>query len=252
MICWIRPLRTFFALLCFVCFNACHSDVKESTPNTPKTIDNHSTKPLNCPVTLSANTHKKWQSDQAWLSFIIIENDSFDVSLGDDCDGDMKNLWQDIKRFEKLIEKHNPKLSQISGLFGQNLFHFPATKEQIKRFVDKKAANVSLTFKLKSYDRSTPAGGMEIQHASRQFLMQTLQEYINQEHKPIIDTYLNEHGLKMGGYSGEKLQYCYKSFNRCEYLFTEPIAQDKNIDFEFIGSGFDGWEFDHDKQENTD
>ena len=255
MICWIRHFRFYFLIVSLACLIACHdtNKINEAPKTEPfETPDKLVSKPLNCPAILTAHRYKKWKTGQVWLRFQIEQNKNYEPNLGDACHGDMKNLWQDIKYFEELIEEYNPKLSHISRLFGQNLDYFPATKEQVKHFVDKKAADVSLTSQLKSHDRSTQEGGMEIQRASRRFLMQTLQEYFNQEHKPIIDTYLNEHSLKMGHYSGEKLQFCYKSFNRCEYLFTKPISQNENLDFEFIGMGFDWWQFEHDKPEKTD
>jgi len=84
--------------------------------------------------------------------------------------------------------------------------------------------------------------------------MKALQEYLDQEHKPIIEAYLNEHGLKMGRYSGEKLQFCYKSFNRCSKYneFNQSANLNDELDFEFFGAWSGGWKFEHDKQGKTD
>ena len=256
MICWIRHLRTIGLLLCSYGLYACYgneSSLENTKTSTPKTVNNPVLQPLNCPAILTTRTYNKWKTDQVWLSFIIEQNKNYKPNLGDACNGDMKNLWQDLKRFNPLIEKHDPKISHISGLFGQNLNHFPATKEQVKHFVDKKAADVSLTSHLKSHDRSTLEGGLKIQRASRQFLMKTLQEYLDQEHKTIIEAYLNKHSLKMGHHSTEKLQFCYKNFNRCsKYIkFNQSVDLNNEFDFEFFGAWGDWWNFEHDKQKKT-
>ena len=257
MICWIRHFRVYFLIVALGCLNACddisHVDKGPKTIPLP-TSDELVSKPLNCPAILTARTYKKWKTDQVWLRFQIEHNKNYEPNLGDACRGDIKNLWRDLNRFDPIIEEYTPKLAHISGMFEPNLNRFPVTTKKLKNFVNNRATEISFTESLKTYNRSTLEGGLEIQRASRQFLMKALQEYLDQEHKPIIEAYLNEHGLKMGRYSGEKLQFCYKSFNRCsKYVeFNQSANLNDELDFEFFGAWSGGWKFEHDKQGKTD
>ena len=165
----------------------------------------------------------------------------------------MKNLWQDMKRFESKIEKHYPNIDHITGLFTYNSDYFPTTKEQIKRFIADKADEVTLKAKLSLHDRSTLNGALEIKRLSTEFIIESVQEYLDQEHKPMIENTLAEKNIKMGSYSAEKLGYCYRFLRRCGDLpINKNTTENDEPDFMFIGVTFDWWKFEHGNHEKTD
>jgi len=249
MTCWIKYLSILTLGFSIIGISACQNNqrTKEVINDTPLEVNKESlAEPLNCPAIFETATHaNRSKPDQIWLSFQIKQNANYKEELGDACKGDMKILWQDIKRFEPLIEEHSPHIRYISGLLGNNLKYFPVTEKQIKYFIDNEAIQKSLSSKLKLHDRSTLEGGLKIQEASRSFLTQALQDYLNQEHKPILESYLKDYNLKIGPFLGEKYQFCYKSYNRCEYLVEDSPPEYNNLDFEFIGVALGWWEFEN-------
>ena len=256
MTCWIRYLGILICCVGAIVLAACQNN--EPSFQAPKTtttqpVETSLPEPLNCPIIIEAYESKnKRDGDKVWLSFQLKENSKFNSALGDACEGDMKNLWQDLKRFDHQIEKYRHNMQYIHGLFGYNLNYFPVTKAEIKSYFDEAADTVHLKEKLNKHDRSTLEGGMKIQRASRDFFMKTLQAYLDQEHKPIVEKTLINHDVTMSDFMAEKLKFCYKSFNRCEYIATDTTKVDDEIDFEFIGVWLGWWTFEQDKQDKQE
>ena len=256
MTCWIKHLGIFIYITWIVTLSACQNnepslEALETPAGQP--LETSLPETLNCPIIIEPYESKnKRDGDKVWLSFQLKENSKYDSTLGDACEGDMKNLWQDLKRFEHQIEKRRPNIKYIHGLLGYNLDYFPVTKTEIKSYFDKAADTVGLKEKLNKHDRSTLEGGMEIQRASRDFFMKTLQAYIDQEHKQIVEKTLINQDIKMSNFMAEKLRFCYKSFNRCEYIGADTTKTDDEIDFEFIGVGFGWWAFERDKEDKSE
>lgn len=254
MICWVKHFGTLIYVAGAMGITACQDNgpsIEASDTSTKQSTEIPLAEPINCRAILEAKTFEsKRHGDQLRLMFFIQRNTNFNEALGDACEGDMKNLWQDFKRFSPLIEEHAQNLSHISGPLGYNLDYFPVTRAEIKRYVDEAATETLLAEKLALYDRSTLEGGMEIQRASRKFLMKTLQTYLEQAHKPIIESALTNN-ISLDEYGGEKLQYCNNSFNRCEYLPPNKTIKNQ-FNFEFIGVGIDGWTFKQDTDNKSE
>jgi len=257
MTCWIKLLSSLFSVFGVIILIACNSseqNFEHTEKHGQELLEAQLIEPPNCPVIIAAYVSKnKLNNDQVGLSFQIEENPNFDSVSGDACEGNIKNLWPDLKRHSKLIEEHSQNLRHIYGFLGRNLDYFPITKADVKRYVDEAATAARLKEKLNSYDRNSLEGGLKIAGDSRTFLYQTLQSYLDQEHKPIIENILVKTKTKMGRFQGEKLQFCYKSFNRCEYLVTRTkTSQNEEFDFEFFGVAFDWWGFERNNQENME
>ncbi|WP_189586950.1 hypothetical protein [Litorimonas cladophorae] len=199
-------------------------EVVDPTPNvvdaswvtshkTPKIIGTG--EPLNCPQMLSAQSfHDRWRERQV-LRFWIGENTGFDPNKEDVCEGDLKNIWSDLGRFNDAIETHMPHIKGVS----YSLRDFPETDRALRIFIDEAATASSLHQKLDVMDRSTLEGGMNIDHTILRFIFEQQEAYFEQEHMPIIRAAMPGYDLGLKYYDAEKLGYCYHPYEICRGYF---------------------------------
>ena len=125
------------------------SEVVESVDapivSTPKSET--SRPPLNCPVMITALSIPPDRYNPRNLIFILKENLDFDPEQEDACQGDIKNLWPDMLRFNTEIEAHLPNIKHIGGIT-QSLPNFPVTEAGLKTHIDEAAKTENLSDRL--------------------------------------------------------------------------------------------------------
>lgn len=205
---------------------------------TPKIIGTG--EPLNCPQMLSAQSfHDRWRERQV-LRFWIGENPGFDPNKEDVCEGDLKNLWSDLGRFNDAIETHMPHIKGVS----YSLRDFPETDRALRIFIDEAATASSLHEKLDVMDRSTLEGGMDIDHTILRHIFEQQDAYFEREHMPIIRAAMSQPDLVFEYYDSEKLSYCYHPYKICrglDYKFYK--SDDGTLQLERLGAPRDSISF---------
>ena len=185
--------------------------------------------PLNCPVMLSAHHVEVGRFiKHPSLRFHIIKNKDYDSSLGDACEGDIKNLWPDLLRFEREIEAYAPYIRNIGGI-SLNIEHFPQTMKAVKDHVNNSAVKYKLDEELDQFDRSTALGKNQAEGKILLFLRDSVDIYWINEHGPIIEGLLSEYGLKLSSFSQEKPKLCYDRYKLC--ICYEWKVSDASFDF---------------------
>jgi len=170
-------------------------------------------KPLNCPVILDVIQKEKGRfRDHSWVNISFIKNPDFDASLGDACQGDMKNIWQDLKRFDVNSQYYRVHLNAVE--------FFPKTAKNVKNFIDATTIEYRLDYKLDQIDRTTALGRNQVKGAMGAFYGFAHRSYWLTEHAYIIDGLLSESDLHVKFWSSEKPSYCYARYERC-ICYTE-------------------------------
>ncbi len=197
--------------------------------------------PLNCPIMLAASSGISRHNGKHQLNFFLVENSSFQSELGDVCEGDLKKLWPDLKRFDGVLKTHSQSAQHIVGI-SNNLRFFPETERALKVFIDQAATEVFLHDKLDKIDRSTLEGGMKVDHEILGLMRVKEWDYFKLEHAPVIEAVLSKYDLKMGRYGTEKLTYCYRPYDICRGYV--PYRHEKNeFKLERVGAPFDWYSF---------
>lgn len=198
--------------------------------------------PLNCPVIFKIDEIN--QKNKVTLRIAIRKNKDFNPKLNDECEGDLKNLWKDLKRIKFQLDGADVDVFYISNILNHSLDYFPFTKNEIKVFINNQASQSNLKNKLSKYNPKELNSSLNIQRDIRLFMPQAIQSYLDEHHKIILEEVLENHVFNGQNYSAGKYQYCYDSFNRCEYLGNlENYDKDPSLDFEFFGVGADWWGF---------
>jgi len=199
--------------------------------------------PFNCPMMLVAHSNFSARENLRYLSFSLQENPNFDSATRDACEGDIKNLWPDLIRFDAQIEAHMPNIYGIQDV-DRSLKYFQKTEREFKRFIDDAANDAGLHETLDALDRSTLEGGMEIDQTILRLIRKNEQVYFAREHTPIIESTLSKHGLKMRPYETEKMGYCYYPYNICRAPnYDEPKAGQTDYKLERLSPGFSWYQF---------
>ena len=199
--------------------------------------------PLNCPVMIAAHSNFRMRETKQYLSFSLQANPDFNPQTQDVCQGDIKNLWPDLKRFGAQIEAHMPYIDGIQGV-DRALKSFPTTEHALKIFIDDAANDAGLHDTLDVFDRSTLEGGMKVDHTIIRFILKNQEAYFAREHTPIIDSVLSNYDLKMQPYQTEKLGYCYHPYEICRsYNHDAKKAEDTHLKLERLTSGFSWYQF---------
>jgi hypothetical protein len=205
---------------------------------TPKIIGTGD--PLNCPQMLLAQSfHDRWRETQV-LRFWIGGNPAFDPNKEDACEGDLKNIWSDLGRFNDAIETHMPHIRGVS----YSLRDFPETDRALRIFIDEAATAASLHEKLDAMDRSTLEGGMDIDHTILRHIFEQQEAYFKQEHMPIIRAAMSQPDLVFEYYDSEKLSYCYHPYKICRGLdYNFYKSDDSTFQLERLGAPRDSISF---------
>ena len=199
--------------------------------------------PLNCPVMLVAHSNFRTRDSKQYLSFTIQENPDYDLQSGDACQGDIKNLWSDLNRFDAQIEAQMLNINGIHDV-DRALKYFPVTERAFKLFIDDAAHEAELHDRLEAIDRSTLEGGMEVDHTIIWFIIKNEQDYFAREHTPIIEATLSKYSLKMRPYETEKMGYCYYPYDICRAPnYDEPKAGQTDFKLERLSPGFSWYQF---------
>lgn len=199
--------------------------------------------PLNCPIMLVAHSNFSARENLRYLSFSLQENPNFDFAAVDVCEGDIKNLWPDLLRFDAQIEAHVPNIYGIHDV-DRSLKYFPNTEREFKRFIDDAASDAGLHEALDVMDRASLEGGMDIDHTILRLIRKNEQVYFAREHTPIIEATLSKYDLKMKPYETEKMGYCYHPYDMCRAPNNdEPKAGQADYKLERLSPGFSWYQF---------
>ena len=170
--------------------------------------------PMNCPIVITAVSDFSEQRGRPYLHLSLDKNANFDNQKIDSCNGDIKNLWPDLSRFEAEIESHAP---YVEGWFNTSVImrHFPKTERELKRFIDDASKAKSLPEKLNNIDRSNLEGGLAYHNQIRSLIRQHELVYWDRFHAPILRAKLSKFGRSRFHVGNEKLAYCYHPHTYC-------------------------------------
>lgn len=178
-----------------------------------------------------------------YLTFSFQENPEFDPLGEDDCEGDLKNLWPDLTRFDAEIEAYMPNIRGISGT-ERVLKNFPQTERALKLFIDDAATDAKLHDTIGALDRTTLEGGMQINRTILTLITENQKAYFAQEHTPIIESVLSKYDLKMRPYATEKLKYCYHPRKKCRGPgYSRNALKNAELKLERLGAGISWYQF---------
>jgi len=246
-----RGLVALFGLVVLGCAPAKDKPPKGIEPSSDS-LDTaaNQTQIRNCPVMLTPMVSLPRDNDaRSWLSFSLKGNPDFNPDKDDACKGDMKNLWADLRQFERELETHAPFVRSIAHI-ASYVNHFPVTETELKDQINQAAIDEELHEALLKHDRTTLEGGIRIQNEIARFVRQSAENYWMTEHAPIIETILSDHRLKLANFSMEKISYCYPRFDRCGYVRPgQETPPNPAYEFEYRGA-FGGFGFQ--RPENAD
>ncbi len=223
--------------------------------------------PLNCPIMIAAYSHSydKASADilnlsyEPYLSFKFQENPNFNAKKGDECNGDLKNLWPDLTRFDDEIETFMPN---IKGGFNSEiiLHNFPKTEHQLKNFIDQASKRQGLPQILDNIDRSTLEGGLDYNRKILNLIREQEKNYWQTVQTPVLSAILSKYGKIQFRPSSEKHAYCYHPHDLCRgYLRVRgtverpesQIGNDSEYDLEYLWAAA-SYHFDLIKLDNSE
>lgn len=240
-----------------ISLTACNpSNSRAPMPNTASISETskpevHFLNPLNCPIMIEARSFK-YEAVRAerenlslnpYLSFWLVRNPNFKRDEGDACEGDLKNLWPDLLRFETEIVAHWPNIRGMNGL-GYGLKFFPETFNETKRFIDQAATVANVREQVDSIDRSTLEGGLSVNNILIRLVRDNERRYWMEEQGAIIEDVLSGYSLKVATYGAEKTSYCYHPYSICRSYYRPDTETSRDqYDLEYLGSPFGSLRF---------
>lgn len=157
----------------------------------------------------------------------IKENPDFNATLGDACEGDLRNLWPDLKRYDAELKTEKPYKLRFHNV-AVNLDLFPKTHLEIAEYIDDAAKQNADWIRPKSYNRAKLEDALALRKIYLNLIRTETHNYFATQHAPILNDILAEYHLGMGQYNaGEKFGFCNVPLNNCNhFLLTD---KDKEI-----------------------
>ena len=185
-----------------------------AAPIAPKRVHKDLRPPMNCPMMIVAMSTVSDKDGETHLRLGLKDNPDFDLNQKNACEGDIKNLWPDLGRFEDEIESHLPN---VRGWFNAHIImdNFPKTQQELKSFIDDASKVQGLPNKLEVIDRSTLEGGLEYNGKILDLIIQQDRLYWQAVHSPVVNAELSKISKVKFSSGAEKHAFCYHPHHTC-------------------------------------